>query len=40
MFFYDLPRFSVDLDFDVFEEINKENKKKIIENMQKILKNF
>lgn len=38
-FFYNLPRFSVDLDFDLFEP-TKENQKLVFEKIQKILEQY
>ena len=36
-FFYGLPRFSVDLDFDLLKDIDEENKKNIFEKIVKII---
>ncbi|OGY85601.1 MAG: hypothetical protein A2233_03205 [Candidatus Kerfeldbacteria bacterium RIFOXYA2_FULL_38_24] len=39
-FFYGLPRFSVDLDFDLLHTANEENKKLIFKTIRKILEKY
>jgi hypothetical protein len=40
MFFYGLPRLSVDLDFDILRQIDKNSVEEIIHSLRKILVNF
>jgi hypothetical protein len=40
MFFYGLPRLSVDLDFDILGDYNQIIKDKIITHLEPILKDF